>query len=112
MTIPDLPRIVVRLILGVLFGMSILYWISVAFYCIYGYVSAGADGVRDWLLHVAVRPTATGALPSAPNWTVVALRFVAIAALTVMLWLANRAMLKQLSSDFRAYIRLLRHPSV
>ncbi len=89
-----------------LFFASILFWMTVGFYCILGYLSAGGEGVKDWLLHVAVRPVITEAAPATSDWNAVALRFVGIALITLVLGLANRKVLRRLAVKLREYFVL------
>ena len=92
-------KVTVQILLAGLFCASLIFWISVVFYCVHGFITGGVPGVENWLMHIAARSSETSALPEVPEWSVIALRLGGLAVITFLLWLANRRLLARLRQE-------------
>lgn len=106
----DVLKLIVQIALAGLFCLAMLFWVSVAFYCLRGFATSGASGVTGWLMHIAAQPSGTSQIPEIPDWNVIGLRFAGVAAITLVLWFANRRLLTSLRGELRDYVRSLRNP--
>ena len=106
----DLLKVLVRIALAGLFGLALLFWASVALHCIRGFVTGGASGLTGWLMHIAAQPSRTSQIPEIPDWNAIVLRLAGVAAITLVLWFANRRLLARFHHEVRNYIRSLRNP--
>jgi hypothetical protein len=81
-----------------LFGVLLFFWIIVAVKTVCNFTEGGIAEVKRWYFRIALRPEEM--FPHAtPDWRTVALRFVGLAAMTVVLGFVSR----------RAVNRIRRH---
>jgi hypothetical protein len=101
-------RLVIRIASAGFLCLSLLFWITVALYCIRGFISSGMSGVTAWLQHIAAQPSSVSGVPEVPDWNVIGLRFAVVAAITLALWLVNRRLVARFVHELRQYTRSLR----
>jgi hypothetical protein len=102
-------RPLIRLCLAAMLVLLSGFWVTVIFYCARSFAIDGMAGVETWLFHVGRLASSETAIPKTPGWDNLGLRFGAIALLTVLLWLANRSLIRQFVSDVQAYWRSIRN---
>jgi hypothetical protein len=104
-TTHETKELLILLARTILLGMFMLmagFWLIVAIYVIYGFFRGGAHEVSLWLLHVGLRPwESLRGLNRRTQWDLVALRFGAVAVVTVLLWLANRRTIRHAIARWR-----------
>lgn len=84
-----------------LFALLLLFWLARFFYCAMGYFENGATGLRSALMrHMQPIPSDLNVWGH-PQWEQIALRYAAIALITVLLGIHNRRVL----ADFWHTIR-------
>jgi hypothetical protein len=98
-----------RILLMGLFCLSVLFWASLAFYCIRGFAVEGVSGVTGWLQHIAAQPSEVSQVPAVPDWNTIALRLAGVAVITLGLWFANRHTLARFRHEVQGYFRSLRN---
>ena len=76
-----------------LFALLLLFWLARFFYCVAGYFENGITGVKSALMrHMQPIPSDLNAWGHA-HWDQIALRYVAIACVTVLFGILNRRVL-------------------
>lgn len=70
-----------------LFLLCVLFWLSMALNCFYGYARSGLPGIRDTVLHVLRVPRTRDA---DSRWDLVMIDFATIAATTVLSGIASK----------------------
>jgi hypothetical protein len=76
-----------------LFALLLLFWLARLFYCVAGYFENGSTGLKSALMrHMQPIPSDLNVWGH-PHWDQIALRYVAIACITVLLGILNRRVL-------------------
>lgn len=86
---------VIQVLSLLILGILLCFWSIVVLYSVGNLASGGPAAVRQWYLHIALRPN-EATRETFPGWAAVALRFVEVAAVTVVLWLANRKTIRKI----------------
>jgi hypothetical protein len=88
----NVAKVLFRILLLGGFILCCLFWLSVCIYTIRGFVTGGTVGVQQWFMHIDRGHS--DSLTYVPHWGLILARIAAIAALTLVLWLANRRVIK------------------
>ena len=99
-----------RAVLLALFCFFTLGWVVFAAYCIQRYLSGGFPAVGGWILHVVKPLDPSRFFWSQPNWLEIVARLLGEAAVTFLLWVVNRKLLRRLMTGTRAYFREILTP--
>jgi len=83
------------------FQILILFWCVKAGYAAYGYFSKGGPGARQALLRHMSNPYDAREWSADPRWDIIALRYLAIALLTILFGLWSRPTFRKMWADIR-----------
>ena len=104
-----------RFLSFLLFQVLFLFWCVKVGYAFYGYFLNGGAGVRQALLRHMSNPYDSREWVAHPRWDIIALRYLAIALLTILFGIWSKPTLKKLWADIRPRSAAQsgdRHPNV
>ncbi len=97
----ELLRFLLRAVLLAAFGLTVLFWLIVAFYLADSLLRGDVQGAGLWLLSVGQQRWDPPCLYTKARWGLVVGQFSAIALLTILLWLANRRTIRNVIESWR-----------